>query len=75
MGDADELLLVTEGDDTVPVLKPDLAPGLEARRGEAHEFIKEDAVIRIDRAFWHDLKATPRPLLSGITIPHPSANR
>ena len=61
MGDADELLFVTEGDNAMPVLKPDRARGLEARRGEAHEFIEEDAGARIDRAFWHELKATPRP--------------
>ena len=26
MGEADELLFVTEGDDAMPVLKPDIAP-------------------------------------------------
>ena len=46
MGDADELLFLTEGDDAIPVFKPDRARGLEARRGEAHEFIEEDAAVR-----------------------------
>jgi hypothetical protein len=31
MGDADELLFLTEGDDAMPVLKPDDARGPEAR--------------------------------------------
>ena len=47
MGDADELLFVAEGDDAMPVLKPDRARGLEARRGQAHEFIEENAAVRI----------------------------
>ena len=46
-----------------PVLKPDRARGLEARRGEAHEFIEEDAVVRLASAFRHELKVTPRPLV------------
>ena len=58
MGDADELLFLTEGDDAMPVLKPDRARGLEARRGEAHEFIEEDAAVRVASAFRHELKAT-----------------
>ena len=45
----------------MPVLKPDRARGLEARRGEAHEFIEEDAVVRLASAFRHELRATPRP--------------
>ena len=45
MGDADELLFVTEGDDALPVLKPDRARGLEARRGEADEFVEENAAL------------------------------
>ena len=57
MGDADELWFVTEGDDAMPVLKPDRTRGLQARRGEAHEFVKEDAAVRIDPAFWHELNA------------------
>ena len=75
MGDADELLFVTEGDDAMPVLKPDRARGPEARRGEAHEFIEEDAAVRVASAFRHELKATPRPSLCGIMIPHMSAHR
>ena len=46
MGDADELLFVTEGDDAMPVLKPDSARGLEARYAYANEFIEEDAAVR-----------------------------
>ena len=52
---------VTEGDNAMPVLKPDRARGLEARRGEAHEFVEEDAAVRVASAFWHEFKATPRP--------------
>jgi hypothetical protein len=67
MGDADELLafndmiLVAEGDHAIPVLKPDCARGLEAGRGEALEFVEEEAAARIDPAFWHELKASPHP--------------
>ena len=60
MGDADELLFVTEGDNAMPVLKPDRARGPEARYGEANKFIEENAVVRVASAFWHELKATPR---------------
>ena len=61
MRDADELFFVTEGDDAMPVLKSDRARGLEARRGDAHEFIEEDAAIRVASALWHKLKAAPGP--------------
>ena len=61
MGDADELLFVTEGDDAMPVLKPDRARGPEARYADAHEFIEEDAAVRVASAFRHEVKATPRP--------------
>ena len=57
MGDADELLFLTEGDDAMPVLKPDRARGLEARRGKARQFVEEDASVRIDPAFWHEVTA------------------
>jgi hypothetical protein len=55
-------LFVTEGDDAMPVLKPDRARGPEARRGDAYEFIEEDAVVSVAPAFRHELKATPRLL-------------
>ena len=61
MGDADELLFVTEGDDAMPVLKPDRARGPQARRGEAPELVEEDATVRVASAFRHELKVTPRP--------------
>jgi hypothetical protein len=66
MGDADAfaafavMVLVAEGDESVPVLKSDSARGLEARRGEAQEFVEEAAACRIGPAFWHEVKATPR---------------
>jgi hypothetical protein len=64
-------LVIAEGDDAMPVLKPDRARGLEARRGEAREFVEEEAAARIDPAFRHELKATPGPLsLCGIIVPH-----
>ena len=67
MGDADafaafaSMVFVAEGDDAMPVLKPDCARGFEACRVEAHEFVKKDATVRVDPAFWHGLPATPRP--------------
>ena len=75
MGDADELLFVTEGDNAMPVLKPDRAYGPQARYADAKKFVEENAVTRIDRAFWHELKAAPRPSLCGTMIPQTSANR
>ena len=45
----------------MPVLKPDRARGPEARYADANEFIEEDAAVRVASAFWHELKATPRP--------------
>jgi hypothetical protein len=41
MGDADELLFVTKGNDAMPVLKPDRTRGFEARYADAHELIEE----------------------------------
>ena len=73
MGEADELLFVTEGDNAVPVLEPDSARGLEARRGKAHELVEENAVVRVASAFWHELKATLARHLCGIMIPHAGA--
>jgi len=61
MGDADELLFVTEVDDAVLVLKPNRARGLQARYAHANKFIEENAAVRVASAFWHELKATPRP--------------
>jgi hypothetical protein len=68
MGDADAfaafvaMVLVTEGDNAMPVLKPDRARGLEARRVEAREFVEKDAAVRVASAFWHELKlASPAP--------------
>ena len=58
MSDADELLFVTEGDDAMPVLKPDRARGPQTRRGEAHEFVEESAAARVASAFRHEFKAT-----------------
>ena len=60
MSDADEFVLLAERYDDLPVLELDSARGPEARRGEAHEFIEEDAVVRVASAFRHELKAAPR---------------
>ena len=60
MGDADEFGLLAERYEGPLVLKPDHARGPEARRGDANKFVEEDAAVRIDRAFRHKLKATPR---------------
>ena len=75
MSDADEFDLLAERYAGPPVLKPDYARGLEARHGDAHELVEEKAVVRVASAFWHELKATPRPLPYGIMIPHTGANR
>ena len=55
------MVLVREDDNPLPVLHPDRARGLEARRGKARELIEENAAVRVDPAFRHELKATPRP--------------
>jgi hypothetical protein len=55
MSEADKLLFLTEGDDAMLVLKPDRARGLEARRGDAYEFIEEDAAVRVASTFRHEL--------------------
>jgi hypothetical protein len=68
MGDADELLFVTEGDNGMPVLKPDHARGHQARRGEAHELIEEDAAARIASAEFKAMLGL-RHHLCGIIIP------
>ena len=43
MSDGDEFFLIAERYDDLPVLKPDGARSFEARYGEAHEFVEEDA--------------------------------
>jgi hypothetical protein len=53
------MVLVAEGDHALAVLKPDRARGLEARRGEAHKLIEENAAVRVASAFRHELKAAP----------------
>ena len=70
MGDADELLFVTEGDYALPVLKPDRARGLEARRGEAHELIEEDALSASLPRFGMKLRLRLARRVCGIMIPH-----
>ena len=75
MGDADAfaafaaMVLVAEGDESMLVLKPDRARGLEARRVEAQEFVEEEAACRIDPAFRHELKLRFANQC-GIIIPH-----
>ena len=69
MGDADAfaafaaMVLVAEGDDAMPVPKPDRARSRQARRVEAQEFVEEAAACRIGPTFWHELKATPHASL------------
>ena len=71
MGDADAfaalkiMVLVTKRNDAMPVLNRDRARGLEARRGEAREFVEEDAAVRVASAFGHELRlrlAAPPPV-------------
>jgi hypothetical protein len=73
MSDADKFGLLAERYVGPRVLKPNQARGLEARGGDANEFIEEDAVVRVASAFRHELKATL--VLCGIMIPHASAHR
>jgi hypothetical protein len=75
MGDADELLLVAEGDDAMPVFEPDRARSPQARRVEAQEFVEEAAACRIGPAFSVKLRLRLACHLCGIMIPHASANR
>jgi hypothetical protein len=58
MSDADEFFLSAEQYAGPLVLEPNRARGLETRRGNAHEFIEEDAVVRVASAFRHEVKAT-----------------
>ena len=66
--------LSPEGDDAMPVLKPDRAHGLQARRGEGHELIEQDAAVRFLPRFGMNLRLRLAPLVCGIMIPHTSAN-
>jgi hypothetical protein len=43
----------------MPILDPDRARGLEARRGQAHQLVEEDAAVRVASAFWHEGYASP----------------
>jgi hypothetical protein len=63
------VFLVPEGDESVPVLKSDSARGLEARRGETQELVKENAAVRVASAFRHEfelrsIRAIPCAVLS-----------
>jgi hypothetical protein len=74
MGEADELLFVTEGDDALAVLKPDHARGAEAGYADAHKLIEENAAVRVASAFRHELEAALRIRLKvryHITTPFP----
>jgi hypothetical protein len=59
MGDADEFGLLAERYAGPLVLEPDHARGPQARYADAKKFIEENAATRIDRAFWHEIKAAP----------------
>ena len=69
MGDTDELLFLTEGDDAMSVLKPDRARGLEARRGKARELSKKMRLSASIPRFGMKRLRFARPLC-GIIIPH-----
>ena len=81
MGDGDAfatlnaIAFVTQGDDTMPVFKPDHARSPQARRVEAQEFVEEAAACRIGPAFWHELRLRLARHLCGIMVPHASAKR
>ena len=60
MGDADELLFVTEWYDGLPVLEPDDARRLQARYADANKLVEEDATVRVASAFRHQFKARSR---------------
>jgi hypothetical protein len=54
MGDADEFRPPAERNKDLPVLETDRARGPEARRGKAHEFVEENAAVRVASAFCHE---------------------
>jgi hypothetical protein len=56
------------------VLEPNHACSFEARRGDAHEFIKEDAGVRVASAFRHELRLRLSCHLCGIEIPQVSVH-
>jgi hypothetical protein len=70
MGDAGELLFVTEGDDAMPVLEPDRARGLEARRGKAQELVEENAAVRVASAFGHELRRRLAATTCAVSLYH-----
>ena len=71
MGEADELLFVTEGDDAMPVLKPDRARGPQTRYAYANEFIEEDAAVRVASALWHEFDVTlGSPTTGAVSLYH-----
>ena len=57
MSDADELGLLAERYASPLVLEPDRVRRLEARYADAKEFVEENAVVRVDSAFRHEIKA------------------
>jgi hypothetical protein len=55
MSDADEFVLLAKRYDDLLVLKFNSARGPEARHADADKLVEEDATVRVDSAFWHDL--------------------
>jgi hypothetical protein len=52
--------MVAERNDGLPVLKPDRTRSPETRRGKAHQFVKENAAVRVASAFRHGPEVTVR---------------
>ena len=69
MSDADEFHPSAKRNDGLPVLKPDHVRGPEARHAKAHEFVEENAAVRVDSAFWYELGLRQGVYLCGIIIP------
>ena len=75
MGDADELLFVTEGDDAMPVLKPDRA---EAFRRDTVRLRSSSKKMRLSASlprFGMNLRLRLARHPWGIMVPHTNANR
>ena len=60
MSDADEFRPPAERNERMPVLEPDRAARPEARYAETWQLVEENAAVRVDSAFRHEPKNTPR---------------
>ena len=73
MGDADQLLFLTKGDDAMPVLKPNRPRGPEGDAAQAMSLSKKMRLPASIVRFGMNLRL--RCHLCGILIPHGNLNR